>query len=155
MEIKKDLYKKFESKLLLFQRSIRHHEVRWQKISKMSLLETMLLRFIILEGPHKMKDVSNKFEIKLSTLTSVIDKLERNNLLLRKHTPHDRRVILLHPSVKGKKRFEEYRNFLWQSLNQLATNFEEQQLSHFVEAIQSLHLSIAANFENQTIDTDS
>lgn len=154
MEIEKDLYKKFESKLLLFQRSIRHHEARWHKISKMSLLETMLLRFIILEGPHKMKDVSNKFEIKLSTLTSVIDKLERSNLLLRKQTLTDRRVILLHPSVKGKKRFEEYRNFLWQSLNQLSTNLDKQAVSNFTEAIQSLHLSIAFSFEDMAKSND-
>lgn len=107
----------------------------------------MLLRFIILDGPHKMKDVSSRFEIKLSTLTSVIDKLERKSFIVRKHTPNDRRVILLHPSSKGKKRFEEYRIFLHESLIQLHIDLEDEQFSFFIEAIQSFHLAVTNSLE--------
>jgi len=151
MNQKSDIFKKFEASLLQFQRSIRHHEASWQKVSKLNLLETMILRFIIFEGPKKMKDVSSRFEIKLSTLTSVIDKLEKSNLLIRKHTDNDRRVILLHASKKGKKLFETYRKFLAERLIQLKTILSEKQYSHFGDAIHSFHFAIA----DSLIDSES
>lgn len=90
-----------------------------------------------------MKDVSSKFEIKLSTLTSVIDKFERSNLLIRKQTEHDRRVVLLHASKKGKKLFESYRTLLAQMFGQLKSHLPDKQFSHFVEAVFALHFAIS------------
>ena len=152
MNPKSDTFQKFERTLLEFKKSIRDHEASWQKTSKLNLLETMILRYIVMEGPKKMKDVSLKFGIKLSTLTSVIDKFERSNLLIRKHTEHDRRVILLHASKKGKRLFDAYRNLLLQRLSYLKSNLTDLPFSHFIEAVNSFSLAIEDSLTDDEIN---
>lgn len=50
----------------------------------------------------KMKEVGEHFDIKLSTLTSTIDKLEKLKFVKRKNSKEDRRVIYIIPTAKGK-----------------------------------------------------
>ena len=62
-----------------------------------------IIRFLESEEQKKMKELGEKFQIKLSTLTSIIDKLEKSKLVKRKNAKKDRRVILIHTTPNAKK----------------------------------------------------
>ena len=64
-------------------------------------LEVEIIRFLHEHEQKKMKEVGEHFNIKLSTLTSTIDKLEKNKLVKRKNSKEDRRVIYIRPTAKG------------------------------------------------------
>ena len=76
-------------------------------------MENWRLRFIRYLDDHeqkKMKEVGEHFNIKLSTLTSTIDKLEKNKLVKRKNSKEDRRVIYIRPTAKGQNLLSDLTN---------------------------------------------
>jgi MarR family transcriptional regulator, organic hydroperoxide resistance regulator len=72
-------------------------------------LEVKIIHFLDGEEEKKMKEIGSFFNIKLSTLTSTIDKLERNKLVRRKNSKEDRRVIYIHPTPRGQNLLDELR----------------------------------------------
>lgn len=66
-----------------------------------------IIRYLDEEDQKKMKEVGEFFRIKLSTLTSTVDKLEKSKLVKRKNSKEDRRVIYIHPTAKGKNLLSE------------------------------------------------
>lgn len=66
-------------------------------------MDVEIIRYLTDEEQKKMKEVGEYFNIKLSTLTSTIDKLEKNKLVKRKNSKQDRRVIYIRPTAKGAK----------------------------------------------------
>ena len=66
-------------------------------------MEVDIIHFLNNNDMKKMKEVGEHFHIKLSTLTSTIDKLEKNKLVKRKNSKEDRRVIYIRPTNKGEK----------------------------------------------------
>ena len=57
-----------------------------------------------------MKEVGEHFNIKLSTLTSTVDKLEQNRLVRRRNSREDRRVIYIQPTNRGEQLLEDIEN---------------------------------------------
>lgn len=64
-------------------------------------MDVEIIRYLTAEDQKKMKEVGEYFNIKLSTLTSTIDKLEKNKLVKRKNSREDRRVIFIKPTARG------------------------------------------------------
>jgi len=70
-------------------------------------MEVEITHFLNEHEMKKMKEVGEHFNIKLSTLTSTIDKLEKNKLVKRKNSKEDRRVIYIRPTAKGQSLLTE------------------------------------------------
>lgn len=68
---------------------------------KVTEMEVDIINYLQEHEMQKMKEVGEHFDIKLSTLTSTIDKLEKNKLVKRKNSKEDRRVIYIRPTAKG------------------------------------------------------
>jgi DNA-binding MarR family transcriptional regulator len=68
---------------------------------KVNEMDVEIIRYLTAEDQKKMKEVGEYFNIKLSTLTSTIDKLEKNKLVKRKNSKEDRRVIYIRPTARG------------------------------------------------------
>ena len=66
-----------------------------------------IIRYLEAEEQKKMKELGEKFQIKLSTLTSIIDKLEKGKLVKRKNSKKDRRVIYIQTTPNAKKLLHE------------------------------------------------
>lgn len=66
-----------------------------------------IIRYLDEQEQMKMKEVGEYFQIKLSTLTSTIDKLEKAKLVKRKNSKEDRRVIFIHPTTRGRNLLSE------------------------------------------------
>ncbi len=74
--------------------------------------EMEIIQFVILDGKKKMKEIGDYFNIKLSTLTSIIDKIERQKLVKRSNSKEDRRVVYLEASKKGERLYKDYSRYI-------------------------------------------
>lgn len=74
-------------------------------------LEASIIRYLSENEMQKMKQVGEHFDIKLSTLTSTVDKLEQNKLVRRRNSRDDRRVIYIQPTNRGDQLLEDLENF--------------------------------------------
>lgn len=75
-----------------------------------SELEAAIIRYLSENEMQKMKEVGEYFNIKLSTLTSTVDKLEQNRLVRRRNSREDRRVIYIQPTNRGEQLLEDIEN---------------------------------------------
>jgi len=58
-------------------------------------------------GPLSMKDLSNAMGVAVSTMTRVLDVMVRDGLVKRKGSAHDRRLVYINLTAKGKKLAEQ------------------------------------------------
>lgn len=77
-----------------------------------SALEMEIIQYILLDGKKKMKEIGEHFQVKLSTLTSIIDKIERDRLVKRVNSREDRRVVYLEVARKGQQLYEQYSQYM-------------------------------------------
>lgn len=73
-----------------------------------SSIEMDILQLVCRQGPLKMKEIAGHYQLKLSTLTSVVDKAERHEILYRRTSKEDRRVVLVDTTEHGKVIFQDY-----------------------------------------------
>lgn len=101
-----------EKSLLSLSDIHRKHQHYIRTKYKLNGLEMEILQFIALEGPQRMKDIGEHFHVKLSTLTSIIDKIEDQRLVKRVNSREDRRVVHLELSRKGHQVYAQYSRLL-------------------------------------------
>lgn len=126
------------AEIALFQlfTGIRNFEQTIREQTSLSLSEIFLLQHLSLKGASRMKDIAQLFLIKFSTLTSVIDKLEAKNLVIRKKSPQDRRVVLLSATAKGRKVHRDFHGMLRQLIGTWETESDPHTFLRTVEGIE-------------------
>lgn len=126
-----------EKQLLYMRDAFRQHQNEVRKKYKISANEMEIILYINDFGPQRMKAVGEKFKIKFSTLTSLVDKIERLNLVKRVNSKEDRRSILVTITKKGKKMLEEYNSQirdLAEKMSEIAT--QEEALPYLVKTFE-------------------
>ncbi|MEL7195698.1 MAG: MarR family transcriptional regulator [Bacteroidota bacterium] len=97
-----------ERQLLQMRDAFRQHQNDIRKKYKISANEMEIILYIDDFGPQRMKAIGERFKIKFSTLTSLVDKIEKYNLVKRVNSKEDRRSILVTITKKGKRMLDEY-----------------------------------------------
>ncbi|MEL6674315.1 MAG: MarR family transcriptional regulator [Bacteroidota bacterium] len=97
---------------LLYVSNLQRRQEQFIKDSyNMTSLEMEIIHLIMEDGKKKMKDIGGAFNVKLSTLTSIIDKMEKQRIVKRENSKKDRRVVYLDVSNKGKELYHSYKRF--------------------------------------------
>lgn len=126
-----------EKQLILFRDALRSHQNELRSSYDVSAMEMEIILYIDKQGPQKMKQIGEIFGVKFSTLTSLVDKIEENNLVKRASSKDDRRSILVTVTKKGKKLIEDYDMQVQLFANKLA-HLDEDTKNHFMSVLQSL-----------------
>ncbi|GAB4420622.1 MAG: hypothetical protein OHK0039_34460 [Bacteroidia bacterium] len=90
----------------------RKHQAYIKLKYKISALEMEIIQYISSDGRKKMKEIGEYFNIKLSTLTSIIDKIEEQKLVRRVNSQEDRRVVYLEVTRRGTQLHEQYSRYI-------------------------------------------
>lgn len=125
-----------ERQLLMMRDAFRQHQNEIRKRYKISANEMEIILYISEHGPQRMKSVGEQFRIKFSTLTSLVDKIERLNLVKRVNSKEDRRSILVTITKKGKKMLEEYNDQVRVLAERIQEISREGSLPAFVETLE-------------------
>ena len=105
---------------------------------KISALEMEIIQFVILDGRKKMKEIGEHFNIKLSTLTSIIDKIERQKLVKRVNSKEDRRVVYLEATKKGQRLYTDYSRYLKIVSQMMKRNLNEDLFGAFIKGLEKV-----------------
>jgi DNA-binding MarR family transcriptional regulator len=65
--------------------------------------EFFFLKHLVAKGPQMVSELSQEFFVSLSHITSVSDKLVKKNLIERKRSEMDRRVVQVDITEKGRE----------------------------------------------------
>lgn len=77
------------------------------KSYKLSLDSFRILELLYSKGPHPVQKISEKFAIPSGSITYVINKLEKQQLVVRRQNPEDGRESKVELTEEGKARFDE------------------------------------------------
>lgn len=127
-----------EQQLYSMRDAFRHHQNQIRQKYKISSNEMEIILYINDNGPQRMKSVGEKFAIKFSTLTSLIDKIERLNLVKRVNSKEDRRSILVTITNKGKKMLDEYNSQISLLAEKIKEVVKEERLNSFVDTLEKV-----------------
>lgn len=98
----------------------------------------LALQWLYEEGELTIGDLSSKMFLACSTITDLIDRMERHDLVERVRDTSDRRVVRLYLRPKGKQLFEEIveakRTYLSRILATYSTE-EVQRLGRFLKRL--------------------
>jgi len=122
---------------LLSEVNRKHHEYIKVKY-KINGLEMEIIQLIEIEGRKKMKEIGNYFNVKLSTLTSIIDKIEKQRLVKRVNSSNDRRVVYLEVTKKGQKLYQDYTEHVKAISNMLQSEMDSNEISALISGLTTM-----------------
>jgi len=89
-------------------------------------------------GQMKISELSKRMGLSNSTVSGIIDRLERQGLVERKRSEEDRRVVYVDITPVVKEAFEERFNEIERKLNIALGKASDQDLSKIVEGLEIL-----------------
>lgn len=117
--------------MILLQDFFRKHQHEIEKKFDISYLEMELIQFVLKSGHLKMRDIANNFYIKLSTLTTIIDKAESRKLLKRVPSKEDRRVVFLEVTKKGEDIYNKYLDLMKDITQRIQKSMSAEEFNRF------------------------
>lgn len=130
--------KRLENSLIALRDVFRKHQRFIKENFKISELEMEILQFVALNGRRKMKDIGEAFNIKLSTLTSIVDKIERQKFVKRINSKTDRRAVYLDLTPKGKRLYEKYSHYIHVMARLMKRTIKDENFGVFVEELEKI-----------------
>jgi DNA-binding MarR family transcriptional regulator len=86
-----------------------------------------------------MGELCEKLFLACSTATDLIDRMEKNGVLVRRRDPQDRRVIRLAISEKGQQVIAEVVKARRRYVSSILSNLSDDEKDHLANALEKLH----------------
>lgn len=86
------------------------------------------LQWLWENGDLTIGELSNKMFLACSTTTDLVDRMEKNQLVIRVKDTHDRRIVRIHLLAEGERIIEEVIQKRQNYLRDMLVNFEEEEL---------------------------
>lgn len=97
------------------------------------------LQWLLEEGDLTIGELSNKISLAFSTTTDLVDRMEKNDLVVRVRSQKDRRVVRIHLLEKGKVIIQEVIEKRQAYLGEVLEGFTDQQTGTLNELLDLLH----------------
>ncbi|MFJ8237269.1 MarR family winged helix-turn-helix transcriptional regulator [Ureibacillus sp. NPDC094379] len=104
-------------------------------------------QFIALQWLHELGDMtigelSNKMYLAFSTTTDLVDRMEKNELVMRMRDDQDRRVVHIHLLQEGERIIEEVIEKRQIYLKELLVDFDKEEVELLSKLLHKLHLQM-------------
>jgi len=96
---------------------------------------------------QSMSDVSKLLSIDNSTLTGLVDRLERAGFVRRNSNPGDRRALNIDITDSGIRELEKAKTVIWRINEEIKAGFSEQEMESFKRVLQHFTLKFGKNAE--------
>ncbi|WP_019414158.1 MarR family winged helix-turn-helix transcriptional regulator [Paenisporosarcina sp. TG20] len=100
------------------------------------------LQWLFEHGDMTIGDLSTKMYLAFSTTTDLVDRMEKNNLVLRVRDEQDRRVVRIHLLKEGERVIEEVIQKRQAYLQEILVNFEAPDVKNLSMLLQKLHVEM-------------
>jgi MarR family transcriptional regulator, organic hydroperoxide resistance regulator len=100
--------------------------------------EQLFLLMVEESGPCRLKDITGRVNLPLSTVSWTADRMVEKGFLKRREDPNDRRAVILELDERGRKAVAKFHE-IFQSLAQItAAQLDEEQFKSTVGIIEKL-----------------
>ncbi|MFE5323347.1 MarR family winged helix-turn-helix transcriptional regulator [Paenibacillus sp. NPDC056579] len=96
---------------------------------------TISVMFQLEHQSMKMNDIADYLTITLGAATSLVDKLERQNIVERIRSVEDRRIIYVQLTDTGKEKLNSLREHIWAEANTIFANLPEEQMQEYIQTV--------------------
>ncbi|MEQ6375735.1 MarR family transcriptional regulator [Bacillaceae bacterium S4-13-58] len=96
------------------------------------------LQWLLEYGAMTIGDLSQKMYFAYSTTTDLVDRMEKNELVMRKKDSKDRRVVQIHLLEKGKKIIQEVVAKRQEYLTTILEGFSEEETRNIQDILSKL-----------------
>lgn len=100
--------------------------------SEVSSNEFIVLKILLLSGPHKATDLAKELHVSASHITTVTDSLVKKGYVMRKRSERDRRVVELLLSEAGRNLVQSLEEKKSAYLQSKFDKFSEDELKVFI-----------------------
>jgi MarR family transcriptional regulator, organic hydroperoxide resistance regulator len=97
------------------------------------------LQWLFEGGDMTIGELSNKMFLACSTTTDLIDRMEKNHLVMRVKDPNDRRVVRIHLLEEGERIIEEVIQKRQNYLSEVLGNFSKEEILVLEKSLAKLH----------------
>lgn len=107
-----------------------------------TLPQFVALQWLSEHGDMTVGELSNKMYLACSTTTDLVDRMEKNKLVVRIKDPNDRRVVRVHLLEEGQRIIEEVIQKRQQYLKNVIKNYDMQEIIQLESSLMKLHLEM-------------
>lgn len=100
------------------------------------------LQWLFEHGDMTIGDLSNKMYLAFSTTTDLVDRMEKNEMVVRIREEQDRRVVRIKLLKEGERVIEEVIQKRREYLNTVLENFSEDESEKFAALLEKLHTNM-------------
>jgi len=97
------------------------------------------LQWLFEVGDMTIGELSNKMYLACSTTTDLVDRMEKNELVMRVKDENDRRVVRVHLLKEGERIIEEVIKKRQNYLNEVLVDFSEEEVTLLAKGLNRLH----------------
>jgi len=117
-----------------------------------SVSEVSVLRYLFFKTKPSMSEVGKDLSIDLSTLTRIVDKLVKKNLVVREPDLKDRRVIRVAMSAKGRAIGEKFKQKGKEKAKSILIQMTPKERHTFLNLLETIYTRIYGESQNETKD---
>lgn len=96
------------------------------------------LQWLWENGDLTIGELSNKMFLACSTTTDLVDRMEKNELVMRVKDSHDRRIVRIHLLEEGERIIEEVIQKRQNYLDDMLVNFDQEELITLEKSLMKL-----------------
>ena len=100
------------------------------------------LQWLFEHGDMTIGDLSNKMYLAFSTTTDLVDRMEKNELVVRIREEQDRRVVRIKLLKEGERIIEEVIEKRQEYLQNVLKEFKEEEVEQFSFLLEKLHTNM-------------
>ncbi|MDQ0415807.1 MarR family winged helix-turn-helix transcriptional regulator [Mesobacillus stamsii] len=97
------------------------------------------LQWLFEDGDMTIGELSNKMFLACSTTTDLVDRMEKNQLVVRVKDPNDRRVVRIHLLDEGERIIDEVIKKRQLYLQEVLKDFSDNEIESLRERLSKLH----------------
>jgi len=100
------------------------------------------LQWLFEHGDMTIGDLSTKMYLAFSTTTDLVDRMEKNQLVMRVRDEQDRRVVRIHLLKEGERVIEEVIQKRQDYLQDILSDFDASEVQQLSSLLQKLHVEM-------------
>ena len=108
------------------------------KDSGLTMPQMMVIRILSKHNQMKLSEISNKMNLANSTVSGIIDRLEKIDVVKRVRSKEDKRVVYVELSSKAKELHEGFHNLMNEYLEDIIRDANEEQINRILNGLETL-----------------
>lgn len=109
----------------------------------LTLSQMLIINFLIMHPDRDIsqKEIEDRFHLKHSTISGLLQRLEKKNMIVRFSSPEDGRLKYIVPTDKAKEMYESLKDFMSEHDRKITRECSEEELECLNRVLQRLTIS--------------